>query len=121
MTDLRSIALALPRVEQGIACAGTALESCNYRVGNKAFLFVSRKEARLKLSSSTSEAEKRGFKVGAGGWVTLPLDALPAPRLAEQWVAESHAQFDGSNAAKKGSAAKAAKQKRPATGKLKRR
>lgn len=120
VTDLRSIALALPKVEQGVACAGTALESSTYRIGNKAFLFVSPKEARLKLRSSISDAKKSGFKVGAGGWVTLPLDSLPDPRLAEQWVAESYAQFSGPLAAKKGSASKAAEQKRPASGKKRR-
>lgn len=90
MIDLGKIALALPEVVQGIACAGTALESRTYQTSKKAFLFVSKKQARLKLDESVKQATKLGFAVGANGWVTLPLDALPAGTVVKRWIAESH-------------------------------
>lgn len=95
MPDLRSIALALPGVEQGIACAGTALESRTYRMGNKAFLFVSTKDARLKLGESAAAARKLGFKVGANGWVSIPIDALPPTPIARRWIRESYELLAG--------------------------
>lgn len=91
MTDLGRIALALPEVVQGIACAGTALESRTYQAGKKAFLFVSKEQARLKLDASAPQARKLGFQVGASGWVTLPLERLPAAAVVKLWIAESHA------------------------------
>jgi|SRR5262245_5302344 len=91
MADLGRIALALPEVERGIACAGTQLESRTYQTGKKAFLFVAKKQARLKLGESAQHARKLGFEVGANGWVTLPLDALPAVSVVKRWIAESHA------------------------------
>lgn len=91
MVDLHAMALDLPTVEQGIACAGTALESRSYLTGKKAFLFVSKREARLKLGASITEARKLGFKVGNGGWVTLPLGGLPAASVVRRWIKESHA------------------------------
>lgn len=89
--DPGKIALALPDVVTGIACAGTALESRSYRTAKKAFLFVSKTHARLKLGDSLAQAEALGFAVGASGWVTLPLDGLPAALLVKRWIAESHA------------------------------
>lgn len=74
MADLGKIALALPDVEQGIACAGTALESRTYRTKDKAFLFVSAKQARLKL------------------------EALPAASVIKSWIVESHALASGGRA-----------------------
>jgi hypothetical protein len=91
MVDLGKIALALPGVVQGIACAGTALESRTYQAGKKAFLFVAKTQARLKLQDSVQQARKLGFPAGASGWVTLPLDALPAAPMVKRWIAESHA------------------------------
>ncbi len=91
MTNLAKIASALPGTEQGIACAGTALESRTYHVKKKSFLFVSKEQARLKLDASAPEARKLGFPVGANGWVTVPLDELPAPAVIQRWIAESHA------------------------------
>ena len=101
MVDLGKIALALVDVDQGIACAGTALESRTYRTRKKAFLFVSTKQARLKLETSAPEARKLGCAVGANGWVTLPLDALPAAPIVKRWIAESHALSSGPGARKK--------------------
>jgi len=91
MVNLEKIALALPEVVQGVACAGTTLESRTFQTRKKAFLFVSRKQARLKLDESARQAAKLGFDVGANGWVMLPLDALPAASVVKRWIAESHA------------------------------
>jgi hypothetical protein len=100
MTDLHAIASALPNVDVGIACAGTALESRTYRVGTKSFLFVSKKDARLKLAASADEARALGCAVGANGWVTLVLAALPAAAVVKRWVAESHALMAGGSTAR---------------------
>lgn len=101
MLDLHAIAVALPGVELGIACAGTALESRTYRTANKAFLFVSRKDVRLKLDSSASAAKKHGFKVGANGWVTIPLESRPPTPIVRRWVKESYGMFAGAGRATK--------------------
>ena len=101
MADLGKIALALADVEQGIACAGTALESRTYRTRKKAFLFVAARQARLKLDASAPEARKLGCAVGANGWVTLSLDALPAAPIVKRWIAESHALAAGPGVRKK--------------------
>ncbi|HYF48981.1 MAG TPA: hypothetical protein VEJ63_06230 [Planctomycetota bacterium] len=71
---LRKIAQRNPDVEEGVACAGTALESTSYKTANKAFLFVSSRELRLKLENSgeqaaeLAKAEPQRYKVGANGW-----------------------------------------------------
>ena len=113
MSSLASIAVALPGVEQGIACAGTALESRTYSVNKKAFLFVSREHARLKLDRSAAEARKRGAEVGVGGWTKLSLDELPPPSILRRWIAESHELIGrGPAVKKKGAASKPAQRKR---------
>lgn len=91
MTDLDRIARSLPEVEVGVACAGTSLESRTWNVGGKAFLFVSKKDVRLKLDVSADEARARGFAVGKNLWATLPLEWLPPERVLTKWIAESHA------------------------------
>lgn len=98
--DFEALTRALPEVEVGIACAGTALESRTYRVKGKAFLFVSREHLRLKLESSIGEARQHGAEVGTGGWTKLALDALPSGALLKRWIAESHALL-GTNAPRK--------------------
>jgi len=116
VTNLAAIALALPGVEQGIACAGTALESRTFRVNEKAFLFVSREHARLKLDRSLADARKRGADVGAGGWTKLNLDALPPTSILRRWIAESHELLSSKPAAKKdGAQSKPAQRKRKKT------
>ena len=100
MTDLHAIASSLPNVDVGVACAGTALESRTYLVGKKSFLFVSKKEARLKLAASADEARALRCAVGANGWVKLELTALPPAAVVERWVAESHALMSASGAAR---------------------
>ncbi len=91
MANLDRIARALPGVETGIACAGTSIESRTYKVGGKAFLFVSSKDVRLKLGASAADAKKRGFEVGASLWVKLLRASLPPDRVLAKWIAESHA------------------------------
>jgi predicted DNA-binding protein (MmcQ/YjbR family) len=90
MVNLNTIALALPEVERGVACAGTALESRTYQVKKKSFLFVSNEQARMKLDASASEARRLGFAVGANGWVTVSLDAPPKAAVMKRWIAESY-------------------------------
>ena len=91
MADLASLAAALPDVTRGVACAGTALESHTFNVNKKAFLFVSKKDVRLKLGESAAKAKSLGFEVGANGWVKIPLADLPVAAVLKKWVAESHA------------------------------
>ena len=55
MVDIAAIARALPDVTEGVACAGTKLESRTFAVGKKSFLFVSASEMRLKLDASAAE------------------------------------------------------------------
>lgn len=112
MADLSSIARSLGDVEQGIACAGTALESRTFTSGKKAFLFVSKEQARLKLAASAAEARALGFAVGSGGWATLPLDELPAAAVLRRWVAESHALVSGKAAKRAAPGKKAAPSKK---------
>jgi hypothetical protein len=101
MADLGSIARSLEDVEQGIACAGTALEARSYSTRKKAFLFVAKEQARLKLAASAAEAKELGFAVGASGWVTLALDRLPAPAVLRRWIVESHALASAPKAGKR--------------------
>ncbi len=93
MADLAALAAALPGTEQGIACAGTALESRTFHIRRKTFLFLSKRQARLKLDASAPEARALGLPVGANRWVTLQLDALPATSVLKRWIAESHSLF----------------------------
>ncbi len=109
MTNLAAIANALPGVTEGIACAGTSLESRTWKVNEKAFLFVSKKEARLKLESSIAEARKLGVAVGANGWAKFALDAPPPAVVLKRWIAESHAAMGGGAKAPTGAKSKRAK------------
>jgi hypothetical protein len=106
MQALRRFALRLPDTEEGVACAGTALESRTVRTRGKAFLFLRATEARLKLQASLKDAAARAAKepgryvVGSGGWVLVKLDDSTDPiRGLEGWIAESHALFAGQKAA----------------------
>jgi hypothetical protein len=105
MHALAAIARSLPDVTEGVACAGTVLESRTFQVGGKAFLFLSAKVARLKLATSAGDAQRRGVEVGANGWAKIVLDALPPVPLCKRWVAESHALLAGAGARKPGKSA----------------
>ena len=98
---LLAAALALPGTEAGIACAGTSLEKRTIKVSKKAFLFLSAKDAMLKLSDSLAaakqlaEAEPERYKVGAHGWITITFGdgkALVNAQLVS-WVKESYGLF----------------------------
>lgn len=100
MQALRKLALRLPGTEEGVACAGTALEARTIRAGSKAFLFLRPQEARLKLDASLKEAAARASKepgryvVGKGGWVLIRLDdSKDALEVLGRWIAESHGLF----------------------------
>lgn len=98
MQALRKFALRLPNTEEGVACEGTALESRTIRAGNKAFLFLRPRDARLKLAGSLKEAaahaakEPNRYVVGTGGWILVKFDDATDPiGVFERWIAESHA------------------------------
>jgi hypothetical protein len=109
------IAKRLPDVEEGIACKGTALESRTFKVNEKAFLFLSARDARLKLGPSVAEAvafakaEPSRCTVGAGGWVKLSVAAPPSSNVLARWIAESRATMGTATAATKKSAPRAGK------------
>jgi hypothetical protein len=96
--DLRDIALKYPEAQEGIACAGTALESHTVKVRNKAFLFLGKSDVMIKLGESVTEATKLAsktpdqYKVGAHGWVKVMFSDgnPPPPGLLERWIDESY-------------------------------
>jgi len=101
MQVLLETALSLPNVEEGIACAGTSLEKRTIKVRQKAFLFLSAKDAMVKLEASLpaairlAQAEPERYKVGAHSWTTIQLtnrDSLPLKQL-KAWVVESYQLF----------------------------
>jgi hypothetical protein len=102
--QLLAAALALPDVEEGIACAGTVLEKRTIKVRKKAFLFLSAKDVMLKLADSLpaatklADAEPERYKVGAHGWTTIQIAGakrLSLPQI-KKWIAESYQLFAAS-------------------------
>ena len=97
MKALTKLALALPEVEEGIACQGTAVECATFKARGKAFLFLARTNLRLKLGESLAEAttlavkEPARYVVGAHGWikVTFGDDPLSMDVLI-RWIDESY-------------------------------
>jgi hypothetical protein len=98
MQTLRTMALAYPEAQEGIACAGTAAERRTIKARDKAFLFLGEANVMLKLGDSLAEAaelasrEPNSCKAGASGWVTLTVaivETLP-PDLLRRWVDESY-------------------------------
>lgn len=93
---LRKVALALADVREEVACKGTAVESPVYRVGKKSFLFAGKKDIRLKLVESFSEAQKLAAKEpdhyqASMGWVTIRLaQGDPPMEMLKRWVKESY-------------------------------
>jgi hypothetical protein len=117
---LRKVALALPGVEEGVACAGTPIEKSTCRVKKKAFLFLGNKDGgfdvMVKLDASLADARERAakepgrYKAGAGGWVSAKFARGEAPPrgLLERWIVESHGVLaDGEGGAKAKAKAKA--------------
>ena len=100
MQALREFALRLPETGEGIACKGTAFETCTIWTNGRAFLFLRPIDARLKLSASSKDAGARAakeperYEVDTGGWVEIRLDgANDRLDVLERWVAESHGLF----------------------------
>jgi hypothetical protein len=95
---LRERATSLPEVSEGVACAGTALESRTAQVRKKAFLFLGKGEARLKLRESLPEAlhwaakDPARFRVGSLGWVAVTVagDDPAVREVCLRWVEESY-------------------------------
>lgn len=117
LTVVGAIAMRLPSVEVGIACAGTAAESTTYKVNGKAFLFVRAAALMLKLAESVPEAAKLSakeparYQTGSSGWTTIkrPADApLPMDKI-ERWIGESYRLMAASPARKAAAKKKAAK------------
>ena len=95
---LRELALRYPEAQEGISCAGTALEKPTVMVRNKAFLFLGKTDVMVKLRDSLGDAarlaakEPGRYKAGAHGWVTVTFsegEALPL-ELLEKWIDESY-------------------------------
>ncbi len=112
---LRAIALELPEVEEGVACEGTPIEKRTIKVRGKAFLFLGRDDAMLKLEGSLAEAEQLAerssgrIKAGKGGWVTIKSPEAKEQKTLARWVVESHALMASAKPAKKKTAKKTAK------------
>jgi hypothetical protein len=100
MKALHAAAAKLPGVTEGVACAGTALESRTLKIGDKAFAFFGPMDLRIKLSASLKEARQLAKSrpgscaPSSGGWTkaTFGEGALPLEVLS-RWVAESYALF----------------------------
>jgi hypothetical protein len=114
-----------PGIEEGVACAGTKLESRTVKVRGKAFAFFASDKLRLKLGSSLAEAQAFAARspdacsAGAGGWIAVRFAVCAPPTaLLRRWLDESHALFAG--AAPK-AAPKAAKGKTSAPARKRRR
>jgi hypothetical protein len=98
MQKLRNVAMALPNVEEGVACEGTAIEKRTVKVNGRAFLFLGRGDALLKLGPSLASAQKLAaaspgrVRAGAGGWVKLVFTEAEPPPMAvvTKWIAESY-------------------------------
>ena len=98
MRALLASAAKLPGVSEGIACAGTALESRTLKIGGKAFAFFGPTDLRVKLAGSLAQAQRLAktkpgsCQPGAGGWTkaTLGPGMLPLSTLTK-WIGESYA------------------------------
>ncbi len=103
------LALALPDVEEGVACKGTAIQSVTCKVKGKAFLFLRPGNMMLKLEESTDQAtelsrETSGsMTVGKGGWVTIRDYHFKKIKISiiKTWITESHGLFANSQSRKK--------------------
>ncbi len=90
VSELRALALQFPKVAEGIACKGTAIECSTFGVGRKNFLFLSSGLMRIKLHESLVEATELA-DVGANGWVKIPLGSEDTPpmKTLKRWLNES--------------------------------
>ncbi len=102
---LREFALSHDGVDEGVACAGTAIESQTFNVKKKTFLFLEAKDdlliVRFRLKESVPELEKlakadpAAFETGKFGWSKLTFEDRkpPAKKDLKRWIAESYQQF----------------------------
>lgn len=98
MAQLRDAAMSHPEVSEGIACAGTPIESRTLKVGRSAFVFLRSGQARLKLADSLPEAirlqelEPGHYQVGSKGWVKVnwSVEHTPPLPVLKGWIAESY-------------------------------
>jgi hypothetical protein len=119
MRALRQFALRLPETEEGVACAGTALETSTVKRNGKAFVFLRATDVRLKLDASLGEAsalaerDPTRYSAGANGWVLVKLEpASDDLGLLKRWIEESHALAASSKSrSAKGSGKKSRKPK----------
>lgn len=103
--NLRSVALGLGRVEEGVSCDKSA-----YKAGGKGFLFVGPERGggvnvMLKLRESLAEARSLAeahpevYSVGATAWVTARFaDGAGPVAVLTRWVAESYRVVGGNKA-----------------------
>lgn len=90
-------ALQYPEVTEGLACAGTAIESRTIITGKKAFLFLRRKEVRMKVGDSFPQlqqleaAHPDQYEAGKAGWIKITLEAGADPAASDwrRWIDES--------------------------------
>ncbi|MBI3819004.1 MAG: MmcQ/YjbR family DNA-binding protein [Planctomycetes bacterium] len=95
---LRKFALKFPDAVEEIACAGTAVESPVFRVKGKSFLFIGKRDLRLKLQDSLASAarlaakEPARYEASAMGWIKVntDLDSPPPLDLLKAWIEESY-------------------------------
>ncbi len=112
---LRDRALGHPGTREGVACEGTAIEMRTIKARDKAFLFLGRADAMLKLGTSLAAAKKLAtrephrYRAGAGGWVKITLDGGASPPLAvvAAWVDESYSMIAAKKVLAKAPRAKA--------------
>jgi hypothetical protein len=98
MKAMLQAALEYPETSEGIACAGTPIEKRTIKVRKKAFLFLGKEDAMVKLKDSIPDArrlqktEPDRCKVGISGWVTVVVrdDAVTPIAVLRKWAGESY-------------------------------
>ncbi len=87
-----------PEAHEGVACAGTAIESVTVKVKKKAFLFIRDADARFKVSASLDELKRLAaaspdrYEAADNGWIkiTFANGATPTEEQANRWIDESY-------------------------------
>ena len=94
-------ALRYPEVTEGLACAGTPIESRTILTGKKAFLFLRRQEVRMKVADSLPQIEQLAaahpdqYERGKARWIKISLEAGADPAASDwrRWIDESFRLF----------------------------
>jgi hypothetical protein len=97
LEEMAQFALRYPDATAGLACAGTAIESRTALTSKRAFVFLRRKEFRMKVGASFAEVEALAaahpdqYEAGKNGWikVTLETGADPTAEQWQRWIDES--------------------------------